>query len=86
MQADHHAYPPPSPPAGGGTMAVATYNIVYLPASCYPTTFDDSLLEVFLQIVIRSSMTICLEIAKRRRITDYLGMSTFFNGGKHTFF
>jgi hypothetical protein len=75
----------PPPPVGGGTRAVVTEDIISLPASYCPVAFDDSLLEVFLQIVIRSSKPIRLEIAKKR-ITGYLGTSTFLNEGCHIFF
>jgi hypothetical protein len=49
-------------------VVVTTDNIVYLPAGCCPSAFDDSLLEVFLQIVILSSMPIDLEIAKEEEL------------------
>jgi hypothetical protein len=74
------------PPVGGGTRAVATEDIISLLASCCPVAFDDSLWEVFLQIVIGSSKPIRLEIAKKKRITGYLGTSTFLNEGWHVFF
>jgi hypothetical protein len=42
----------PPPPTGGGAEVVTADDVIYLPVSHYSTTFDDSLLEDFLQIVI----------------------------------
>jgi hypothetical protein len=43
-------------------------DIVCLPTGYYPAAFDDSLLEIFLQTVIRSSMPIGLEIVKEEEL------------------